>query len=154
VARLIPILLVVLVVVLVASAFVGRRSTSTRVRSGRPRRSAHPSRYGYEKRSEQVKRRVKGIPAPNEKRTQIVGWLDSHEGVEAFVEPRTAISSLSVVLVDEVGEWRRFELRDDSTLRRLASERGFPVYDASKIGYPSRMRRRKGDPGEGSTPPS
>jgi hypothetical protein len=143
VARLIPILLVVLVVALVASAFVGRRSTSTRVRTGRPRRTLGPGSYRYERRGDQVKRKVKRVPGPPEKRSEIDEWLDVHEGVEAFVEPKTAISALSFVLVDEVGEWRRFELREDSLLRRLASERGFPVYDAGKIGYPARMRRRQ-----------
>lgn len=39
-------------------------------------------------------------------------FLNSHEGVEAYVEPKTVVSPKSVVLIDGAGEWRRFELID------------------------------------------
>jgi hypothetical protein len=70
-----------------------------------------------------------------------VEFLDGHQGVEAYVEPKTVISPKSVVLVDQVGTWRRFELKEDAYLRRLAAERGLPIFDASITGYPPRMRR-------------
>ena len=40
--------------------------------------------------------------------------------------------------------WRRFPLSEDSVLRRVARERGLPVFDASRTGYPPRMRRGPG----------
>ncbi|HEX6400758.1 MAG TPA: hypothetical protein VF108_09885 [Actinomycetota bacterium] len=71
-------------------------------------------------------------------------FLNAHAGAEAYVEPETVVSPRSVVLVDGAGEWRRFPLSDDSVLRRAAAERGMPILDASRTGYPSRMRRGPG----------
>jgi hypothetical protein len=59
------------------------------------------------------------------------------------MEPQTAMSRLSVVLVAEDGEWRRFELADDSFVRELSRTRSLPVFDAMRTGYPERMRRYK-----------
>jgi DNA-binding transcriptional MerR regulator len=39
------------------------------------------------------------------------------------------------------GEWVRIELRDDRLLRELARSRGLRVQDATRVGYPERMRR-------------
>jgi hypothetical protein len=71
----------------------------------------------------------------------MVEWLDSHDGVEAYVEPKTVMHPLSVVLVDGRGEARRFELAEDAYLRQLAKERDLRVLDAGRVGYPERMRR-------------
>ncbi|MBA3363299.1 MAG: hypothetical protein H0T07_02715 [Actinobacteria bacterium] len=68
----------------------------------------------------------------------------AHEGVEAYMEPKTVVSPKSVVLIDAVGEWRRFELKEDVSLRRLSAERALPIFDAALTGYPPRMRRRSG----------
>ena len=94
--------------------------------------------------SDQAKRRLRGVGGPVERRDEIVGFLDTHEGVEAYVEPKTVMSPKSVVLVDAVGEWRRFELKEDAHLRRLSGERVLPIFDAALTGYPPRMRRRPG----------
>jgi hypothetical protein len=85
---------------------------------------------------------LQGGRRPQERRDEIATFLEQHRGVEAYVEPKTVISPKSVVLVDEVGEWRRFELKEDAYLRHLAAERGLPILDASITGYPPRMRRR------------
>jgi hypothetical protein len=50
---------------------------------------------------------------------------------------------LSVVFVDAEGVAKRFELREDAFLRELAKTRGLPVLDATRVGYPERMRRRR-----------
>jgi hypothetical protein len=83
---------------------------------------------------------VKRIEGPSENREGIVAFIDSHRGVEAFMEPRTAMSPLSVVLVAEDGEWKRFELASDAFARELSRSRGLPVLDAARVGYPQRMR--------------
>jgi hypothetical protein len=57
------------------------------------------------------------------------------------------MSPKSVVLVDAVGEWRRFELKEDAYLRRLSGERVLPIFDAALTGYPPRMRRGPGGTG-------
>ena len=100
--------------------------------------------YEFDRRIDRMRRRAKRVPGAEERRDAIVEFLDTHTGVEAYVEPKTVISPRSVVLVDGAGEWRRYELREDAHLRRLARERGVPIFDAARTGYPSRMRRRPG----------
>ena len=140
--RLIPLLLIALVAVLLFRIFAtSLRSTVQRTRA---RRSATrgPGGYGFQRRRDQVTRRVKRVAAgPIEHRDELLAFLDSHAGVEAYMEPKTAMSSLSVVLVDAEGEWRRFELREDAFIRTIAGERGITVFDAAKTGYPPRMKR-------------
>ena len=94
-----------------------------------------------------MKRRLKGVAGPVERRDEIVEFLNTHEGVEAYVEPKTLVSPRSVVLIDGAGEWRRFGLEEDAHLRRLSRERGLPIFDAALTGYPPRMRRRPGPEG-------
>lgn len=138
--RALPLLLgVVLVLALVSWAVRWSRAAAARRPSRRP--AAGRGAYEFDARADQVRRRLKGIAGPQERRDDIVGFLTTHRGVEAYVEPKTVMSPKSVVLVDEVGEWRRFELREDAYLRRLAAERGLPIFDAARTGYPSRMRR-------------
>ena len=104
-----------------------------------PKRAGTPD---WEPKSRQVARKVKGvIPEASADRDAIVAFIDSREGVEAFMEPKTAMFPLSVVLVAEDGEWKRFALPDDSTMRDLARTKDLAVYDATRVGYPERMRR-------------
>ena len=140
------------ILVFVALALVGwlsRWVRSTNVlRSGR-RGSRRVGGYEFEARRDQAKRRLKGVSGPVERRDEIVEFLDTHEGVEAYVEPKTVVSPRSVVLIDVAGEWRRFELKEDAYLRRLSAERVLPIFDAALTGYPPRMRRRPGGAGPG-----
>jgi hypothetical protein len=104
--------------------------------------------YEFDRSADRAKRSIKGVSGPVEQRSDLVEFLNAHPGVEAYVEPKTVISPMSVVLVDGAGEWRRFELREDAHLRRLAADRGLPpIFDASLTGYPPRMRRRPGSAG-------
>ncbi|MGZ4125818.1 MAG: hypothetical protein ACXVQU_09715 [Actinomycetota bacterium] len=108
-----------------------------------PPKPARPGGYDWDRRTHQLYRAWKRVPGPEENRDAILAFLDDHTGVEAFVEPRTVMHPLSVVLVDAEGQWGRFELKEDAFLRELARERGVPVFDASRVGYPPRMRRRR-----------
>jgi hypothetical protein len=108
-------------------------------------RPARPGGYDWDRRTHQLYRAWKRVPGPDENRDAIVAFLDARSGVEAFVEPRTVMHPLSVVLVDADGQWGRFELKEDAFLRDLARERHVPVFDASRVGYPPRMRRRRAD---------
>ncbi len=67
-------------------------------------------------------------------------WVAEHTGVEAFVEPKTTVTDLTVVLVAADGEWTRRRAGGDAGARRLASGCNIPVYDVQKVGYPQRMR--------------
>jgi hypothetical protein len=67
-------------------------------------------------------------------------WASAHHGVEAFVEPRTTVTDVTVVLVAADGEWTRRPAGGVAGARRLGSQFGIPVYDVEKVGYPQRMR--------------
>jgi hypothetical protein len=67
-------------------------------------------------------------------------WAASHTGVEAYVEPQTNVSDLTVVLVASDGEWTRRRVGGPSVARRLGEQLGIPVYDVQRVGYPRRMR--------------
>ena len=106
-------------------------------------RTARPGGHEWDSRRDQIYRQVKGIGGPAEHRDRIVAFLDEHQGVEAYMEPKTVMHPLSVLLVDGEGVAKRFELREDAILRELARSRGLPVFDATRTGYPERMRRRR-----------
>jgi len=99
-----------------------------------------PGRYEFEPVSWKVSRRLKGVQGPAEDRPGILGFIESHTGVEAYVEPKTVMHPLSVVLVAGDGEHKRFELADDAYLRELAGTHNLKVLDAARVGYPQRMR--------------
>ena len=63
-----------------------------------------------------------------------------HAGVEAFVEPRTTVTDVTVVLVAADGEWTRRRAGGHAGARRLSEQLQIPVYDVQKVGYPQRMR--------------
>jgi hypothetical protein len=67
-------------------------------------------------------------------------WATSHEGVEGFVEPRTAVTETTLLLVDKHGAWTRRRVPDPSAARRFARSLAMPVYDVQLVGYPQRMR--------------
>jgi hypothetical protein len=67
-------------------------------------------------------------------------WVAEHHGVEAFVEPKTTVTEVTVVLVAADGEWTRRRAGGDSGARRLSDRLNIPVYDVQKVGYPQRMR--------------
>jgi hypothetical protein len=109
-------------------------------------RQTHPRsrpKYDFEPVTDRYYRKVKGVQGPHEDRGAMLGFLGSRAGVEAYVEPKTVMHPLSVVLVAGDGEWRRFALADDSFVRELARTRGVVVFDASRTGYPARMRAYK-----------
>ncbi len=67
-------------------------------------------------------------------------WVAARTGVEAFIEPKTTVTDLTVVLVAGDGEWTRRRAGGDSGARRLSERLQIPVYDVQKVGYPQRMR--------------
>jgi hypothetical protein len=67
-------------------------------------------------------------------------WVADHHGVEAFVEPKTTVTDVTVVLVAADGEWTRRRAGGYAGARRLSERLGIPVYDVQKVGYPQRMR--------------
>lgn len=70
-------------------------------------------------------------------------WTRAHRGVEAFVEPRTAVTDTTVLLVDADGAWTRRRVAGPDAARKLARSLRIPVYDAQLVGYPKRMRNHR-----------
>ena len=67
-------------------------------------------------------------------------WAAAHEGVEAFVEPRTTVTDTTMLLVDKDGAWTRRRIAGPAGARKLAKSLKIPVYDVEILGYPQRMR--------------
>lgn len=70
----------------------------------------------------------------------LTAFARAHTGVEAFVEPPTAVSTTTMVLVAGTGEWTRRRVADARAAHELANRLGVPSYDAAVVGYPQRMR--------------
>jgi hypothetical protein len=67
-------------------------------------------------------------------------WAAARTGVEAYVEPRTTVTDVTVVLVANDGEWTRRRVGGAAGARRLGEQLKIPVYDVQRVGYPQRMR--------------
>ena len=67
-------------------------------------------------------------------------WVAQHTGVEAFVEPKTTVTEVTVVLVAADGEWTRRRVGSPQVIRQVAKQLQLPVYDVQIVGYPERMR--------------
>lgn len=148
--RLVVIAVAVALVLSVVSIVIG--AMRARLRGRVPRLTPRQRHYDWEPRTQQIARQLKVGPGEPEDRRKIVDFLESRTGVEAFVEPRTVMHPLSVVLVAGDGEWVRVALSDDRFLRELARTRGLRIQDASRVGYPERMRRyKRPEPGSSST---
>jgi hypothetical protein len=82
---------------------------------------------------------------------ELATFVAQRKGVEGFVEPRTATSPTTLLLVDRDGDHRRAPVREPQDAVLFCERAGIPVYDARVIGYPKRMRdfdRRKGSEGD------
>ncbi|MCC3333434.1 hypothetical protein [Nocardia abscessus] len=66
-------------------------------------------------------------------------WVRTHVGVEGYIEPKTTVTDVTVVLIAADGEWTR-RIVGERGAQRLAKDLHIPVYDVRKTGYPQRMR--------------
>ncbi|WP_405162211.1 oxidoreductase [Nocardia sp. NBC_01499] len=66
-------------------------------------------------------------------------WVRTHVGVEGYLEPKTTVTDVTVVLIAADGEWTR-RIVGERGGQRLAKDLRIPVYDVGKTGYPQRMR--------------
>ncbi len=67
-------------------------------------------------------------------------WISSRRGIEGFVEPRTAVTDTTMLLVAIDGEWTRRRVPSIDWAHNFANKHGIPSYDAAVVGYPDRMR--------------
>lgn len=69
-------------------------------------------------------------------------WVRGRAFVEGFVEPETMVNEMSVVLVDDTGEFIRRRIGGPKGIDAVAKALQIPLYDAEETGYPDRMRKR------------
>jgi hypothetical protein len=67
-------------------------------------------------------------------------WVSTRSGIEGFVEPRTAVTATTMLLVAVDGEWTRRRVPSVEWAHSFANKLGIPSYDAAVVGYPDRMR--------------
>ncbi len=67
-------------------------------------------------------------------------WVQTRSGIEGFVEPRTAVTDITMLLVAVDGEWTRRRVPSIEWAHSFANKNGIPSYDAAVVGYPDRMR--------------
>ena len=67
-------------------------------------------------------------------------FVTTKQGVEGFVEPRTAVSDVTLLLVAHDGEWTRRRVPSVSWAHDFANRHRVPSYDAAVVGVPQRMR--------------
>jgi hypothetical protein len=67
-------------------------------------------------------------------------FISTRDGVEAYLEPRTAVTETTVVLVAADGEWTRRRVAGPEAAASFAKKQAIPLYDAAVVGYPQRMR--------------
>ena len=76
----------------------------------------------------------------------LVEFVQTRRGVEGFVEPRTAVSDVTLLLVAHDGEWTRRRVPSVAWAHDFCNSNRVPSYDAAVVGVPQRMRdynRRK-----------
>ncbi len=73
-------------------------------------------------------------------RDHLTSFVETRRGVEAYVEPRTTVTEMTMVLVAADGEWTRRRIPGPQAAREFGNKVGIPVYDVAATGYPQRMR--------------
>ncbi|AZI59522.1 hypothetical protein EH165_09115 [Nakamurella antarctica] len=67
-------------------------------------------------------------------------WVNSRRGVEVYVEPRTSMTESTMMLVGHDGEFTRRPISSPDEAKQFARHHSIPIYDATVVGYPQRMR--------------
>jgi hypothetical protein len=78
----------------------------------------------------------RGNPALGE----LEAWAEGRKGIEGYIEPQTATSPVTLLLVDRSGDHFRGPVRDPEDAVAFCERIGVPVYDAQVMGYPQRMK--------------
>lgn len=69
-------------------------------------------------------------------------WVAGRAFVEGFVEPETMVNEMSVVLVDEHGNYTRRRIGGPKGIDAVSKMLGILLYDVEETGYPDRMRKK------------
>ena len=105
-----------------------------RFRRGGRLRTSGPARDAFRTGSTRVR------ASDNVDQDHLNQFVQSHKGVEGFVEPRTAVSDVTLLLVAHDGEWTRRRVPSVDWAHKFCNRFQVPSYDAAVVGYPARMR--------------
>ena len=98
---------------------------------------------------------VDGAPSSRDAQKATIAHLTefvrTRVGVEAYVEPATNVTPVTLMLIATTGEWTRRRVPDERTAHAVGRDLGIPVYDVQRTGYPQRMRDWRKDPGPPTT---
>jgi len=111
-----------------------------RFRGGARPRMKGPARDGFRTGSTRVR------AADSVDQEHLQQFVEARKGVEGFVEPRTAVSDVTLLLVAHDGEWTRRRVPSVEWAHKFCNRYQVPSYDAAVVGIPQRMRdynRRK-----------
>ena len=76
----------------------------------------------------------------DEDQRHLAQFIASRRGVEGFVEPRTTVTDVTLLLVAHDGEWTRRRVPSIAWAHDCANRNSVPAYDAGLVGIPDRMR--------------
>jgi len=76
----------------------------------------------------------------SEDEAHLADFIGTREGVEGFVEPRTAVSDVTLLLVAWDGEFTRRRVPSADWAYTFCQRRGIKAYEAGVVGVPQRMR--------------
>jgi len=83
---------------------------------------------------------TRGRAADSADERHLQEFVETRRGVEGFVEPRTAVSDVTLLLVAHDGEWTRRRVPSVQWAHKFANKFQVPSYDAAVVGVPQRMR--------------
>jgi hypothetical protein len=80
------------------------------------------------------------LASTSEDEQHLVQFVSTREGIEGFVEPRTAVSDVTLLLVAWDGEYTRRRVPSAEWAYSFCQRRGIKAYEAGVVGIPQRMR--------------
>ena len=92
----------------------------------------------FRRRRDQRAGQVRGASSAD--RAHLEEFARSRRGVEGYLEPRTTVTEMTMVLVAADGEWTRRRVPGPQAAREFGNSVGIPIYDVAATGYPQRMR--------------
>jgi hypothetical protein len=72
--------------------------------------------------------------------SSLESFAGERRGIEGYIEPQTATSPVTLLLVDRDGDHVRAPVRDVRDATGFCKARSIPIYEARVIGYPKRMK--------------
>ena len=80
------------------------------------------------------------LASTSEDEQHLEQFVTTREGIEGFVEPRTAVSDVTLLLVAWDGEYTRRHVPSTDWAYAFCRRRGIKAYEAGVVGIPQRMR--------------